>query len=289
MRYDIELARILACFGVVCFHSGQIFPRDVSYSGLIIFLIFTAFFATKSSRTHSFVQRAQKLLVPYAFWYFIYAGFSLVKGTPVYPENYGLVGKVLASPSIHLWYLPFCFICVLLIDTAKRITSNNILTLFSLAGFIGLLASSYLWRQWSLATPLGQYLHAMPGIFLGIVLAGVFDKTVKIKSFLSLALILTMIIIYPLNIVGISLTYCLGIAAGLLLLSKHSLLPVNRWIALMSGLTFGIYLAHPLVLFVLQYIGIHGPSFPIIGFLVTAVGIYVTKKWLPQWMTQRIM
>lgn len=68
MKSEIELFRIFSALGIVWFHSGVGIGRDVAYGGLIFFVIVAAYFATVSTRSHSLVERVERLMVPYFLW-----------------------------------------------------------------------------------------------------------------------------------------------------------------------------------------------------------------------------
>ena len=66
MRTDVEFLRIIAALGIVWFHSGLDVGRDIAYSGLVVFLIFSSYFAVKSNKEYSVLSRASRFLIPCA-------------------------------------------------------------------------------------------------------------------------------------------------------------------------------------------------------------------------------
>lgn len=287
MRTDVEFLRIISALGIVWFHSGLDVGRDIAYSGLVVFLIFMSYFAVKSGKEHSVINRASRFLIPCALWSILFASLDLVRGQAVFPEHYNTFSKILSTTSIHLWYLPFAFICVLILDKIKnydpRIVSVVASLLFTLS-----LASSPIWRKWTYFSPLGQYMHALPAIFIGVAfsLYGQLEKTVKSVVFILLFLTISTIIFFHLP--GISTTYTVGVLISLILLRDNSFLPKNQMIIKLSKLTFGIYLVHPLFLFVLAHFGIRSIMLPIFAFSLSMLSIFIMFKALPKSKSQYI-
>lgn len=50
----------------------------------------------------------------------LYAALNLVRGQSLVPEAYSFIHVILATPSIHLWYLPYIFFVLVLIDWVKH-------------------------------------------------------------------------------------------------------------------------------------------------------------------------
>ena len=56
-----------------------------------------------------------------------------------------------------------------------------------------------------------------------------------------------------------------------------------------AGLTFGVYLAHPVTILVLRHIGLTGVMFPILSFIVTLLGVYIASAILPKQFINKIV
>ncbi len=281
MRLDIELLRIISAFGIVWFHSGIKFGHEVSYGGLIVFIILSIYF-TMISNKKSLLTKALRLLIPCLVWSAIYASFSYVRGADIFPQNFNIVSKILSTPSIHLWYLPFIFFVTLLIKMLKKyVPINNIRVISILLAIITLLTAQ-IWRDFNYISPFGQWAHAFPAVLIGIFL-GTADK-INHKRFYILLLFALASIIYVtiLNVKDVGITYLIGVIPCLILLLRNSLLKSNQFIFSLSSTTFGIYLLHPLVLFIFQYFGIVGFVLPLLAFTVSLIVIYIAKLVLPK-------
>lgn len=287
MRSDVELLRVISAFGIVWFHSGYDFARDIAYAGLIVFLVFSAYFTLKSARDHSVWERVTRLLVPCVLWSFLFASLDFVRDQPVFPSDYSVFSKILATPSIHLWYLPYVFFWVVIIDRIKNLNPRAVaITAATMASV--LLVSAPIWRQWSYISPLGQYMHATPAVLIGIFMASYAHlTTVQKLSVLGLVILSTGATL-ALNISGVSSTYALGICATIILLKDQDIFPKSSVIFSLSKLTFGIFLVHPLMLFVFRHIGISSPLLPIMAFSISALCIYIMFKITPSFISRYI-
>jgi hypothetical protein len=288
MRSDVELLRIFSAFGIVWFHSGLQNGKDIAYSGLIVFLIFSSYFAVKSTSKHTIENRALRLLIPCVLWSILFVTFDLLRGGYIYPNNYSLLSKILATPSLHLWYLPFVFFCLITIDRAKAILSPVFLASLAAVFVSILLLLSPLWRQWTYLPPLGQYIHALPAIFVGLLFS-LSPQIGRTKYILLSLLFVSLAYVYVLNMSGVGLTYTIGIVAAAILLKKESILPSNQAIFEISKLSFGIYLLHPLVLFIVRHIGLEGVLLPVFSYTISATCIYIALKIIPKSITKYVL
>lgn len=289
MRSDVELLRIVSAFGIIWFHSGYEFGRDIAYAGLVVFLILSAYFTIKSNREHSVLDRASRLLLPCFFWSIVYAVYSTLRGKEVFPDDYSLLISILSTPAIHLWYLPFVFFCTIAIDsTRKQINPAALAALVTLIAST-LLLTSPLWRQWSYIPPFNQYIHAAPAIFIGVAY-GVSKQLNPTLRFLLIGLLsISAIFILQFDTKGVGINYSIGIAVTLLLLREKSILPKNSAILELSKLTFGVYLLHPIILSALRYSGIESLNLVILGFVISALCIYLSLRILPQSISKYLM
>jgi fucose 4-O-acetylase-like acetyltransferase len=115
-RQDIELLRILSAFGIIWFHVEP-YGRELAYSGLVIFLVIGFYFQPgRSEKQRSPLGRARRLLIPWVAWFLFYGVFNVLRGLPFLETSHGLVAGWLTGTSIHLWYLPFVFLLIVLLD-----------------------------------------------------------------------------------------------------------------------------------------------------------------------------
>lgn len=287
MRTDVEFLRLISALGIVWFHSGLDVGKDIAYSGLIVFLVLTSYFSVRSRNEHSLHSRAARFLIPCVFWSIIFASLNLARGEAVFPDHFNVFSKILSTPSIHLWYLPFAFICALALDQIKNY-DPKIVSVVATLFFTILLVNAPIWRQWNYFSPLGQYMHALPAVFIGITfsLHGQLEKNTKYIIYILILLTLSTIIYF--NLPGLSETYIAGVFASLILLRENSFLSKNKIIINLSKLTFGIYLVHPLFLFVLRHFGVSSIMLPIFAFALSMISIFIMFKVLPKRIYQYI-
>lgn len=247
-RQDIELLRILSAFGIVWFHT-QPFGGAVAYGGLVAFLVLSVYMSgtTTGPGTAAMRRRARRLLLPWLVWGLVYGGVNLLRGDAFLPTQHGVVSGVLAGPSIHLWYLPFMFLTLTLVDMLRARLSPRTLSYAAGVLAVTLVAMAPIWRPLSLGWPYPwlQWADAAGPVAAGLFLshAAALPKAHRIAIG---ALLLTgAVAVATRNSIGISfavgLTACLLIATG----RTRDLITVD--LGLLSGATFGIYLVHSLV------------------------------------------
>lgn len=281
VRNDVELLRVVSAFGIVWFHSGYNFARDAAYAGLVVFLVFSIYFALISTKKHSIRSRASRLLIPCVIWSAIYAVTDVLRGEPPFPDGGSVLSQLLSTPSIHLWYLPFVFFWLIALDRVKAV-NPQVLAVAAASSACALLMTAPLWRQWEYSSPFGQYMHATPAVLLGVLLS-LYSYCSSLQKRILLAGVVTCVgVTLMMNIPGISLTYGLGFCASLILLKNKDLLPGNRVVIVFSKLTFGIYLVHLLILDVMRHLGVSGFSLPVLTFFVSAVFIYLMLMVVPK-------
>lgn len=282
VRTDIELLRVVSAFGIVWFHSGFDCGRDIAYAGLVYFLVVAAYFAIKSNKGHSLYQRSSRLLIPCLAWSTVYGLFKVGLDWPIFKNDASLVSMILSTPSIHLWFLPFLFFCLIVIDNVKRTLSINIIACASAFLASTLLLTASYWREVSFLSPFAQYAHALPAVMIGVFLGCYDELSVGFRNALLAVLCVSVTIVSFMNLNGVSITYFVGFIASLPLLLNKSFISENKAILMLSSLTFGIYLVHVLVLYVLQYLHVQGIALPITAFVVSASSVYLSIKILPK-------
>lgn len=251
---SIEIIRIISAFGIVYFHSGLTPFKDVAYSGLIVFVIISLYFLD-FTKENLFSQKTERLLIPYIFWFIFYGLFSLYKGGSIFPENYNIIQIILCSPSIHLWFLPFLLIIFLSISQIKKRIG-----LLSWIIAIVLLLTSPLWRKFDLPDPLGQYLHVLPAVFIGIFFRDFYYLSKKLRIYLYFSLLIIVILLAVSKLSNIGVTYLFGFLLSSPILLKNKISIRTNLIFVISYSTFGIYLLHPFILSLSSKIGIIGFS-----------------------------
>lgn len=289
MRSDIQFLRAVSAFGIIWFHSGISAGKEIAYGGLVFFLIISVFFSVRSKRQHKPHERILRLLLPFLIWSLVYGVINYAFFGVIFRENYSLLSKILTSPSIHLWFLPFMFAVLVALDTFQVSSRNGSFFLGSGLVSIFLILSSFWWRNFQTADPFGHYLHAIPAVFVGIFLGG-WDRISGGRRWWMLGAIAVSLIITAVSGVrGIGVTYMVGLIMSLPLLMPESVLPDNRFIIRVGETTFGVYLVHIGVLFVLRKTGLSGMLLPVPAMIISVVIILVFEKLVPRRFSRYIM
>ena len=281
-RADIELLRVLSTFGIVWFHSGAQ-GQEFAYSGLIVFLIVSMYLGGKSGAGDmpTVRRRAERLIVPWLVWFVFYSGLNVFRSLPVFAAEHGLIAGVLAGPSIHLWYMPFIFICLLTLDVVKGHVSQSAISIGSGVLALLVIAATPLWRSPSmeLISPLPQWAHASAAIFIGVFVLYL-DKISRVGSSL---LILAMLacVIYMIPYSGIGIPYLIGLVAVLVVASRLlEVLSVD--VSFVSECTLGVYFVHVFVLLVFFKFGLfQGAFLPVAVFVIATLAVMALRKLLP--------
>jgi len=247
------------------------------------------YFATRSEKIHSIQFRAKKLLAPCLFWAIIYGVVNGVRGRDVFPEGYTLIRKLLATPSLHLWFLPFLFFSTVSIDMVKKKSPRSILGLVSGCLACALIGSASAWQDLYPPEPFQQYLHATPAMLIGIFLGSFnsIDRVTRTLILLSFWGITLHFAIQGRDSVGI--TYFVGFTPCIILLAKSSTITLSHDISILSSTMFGVYLCHLLILELFRYVGLSGASLPILVFPCSILVILLGRKFIPTRIVNLIM
>lgn len=124
------MARLLAAFGIVLFHSGA--PGgQFGYAALPFFLMVMLMLGLPGATRQPFARfaadRAKRLLQPWLIWSAIYGAFKLTD-LLAHHESFGdefSLSMVLTGPAIHLWFLPFAFLACLTLPGVARLYPQN--------------------------------------------------------------------------------------------------------------------------------------------------------------------
>jgi hypothetical protein len=279
MRKDVEVLRIVSAFGIVWFHSGVDFGRDVSYAGLIYFIITSAYFTMASTRETTIFDRVSRLLIPCIAWALFYALIKLVRGVAVFPDDFSFIEMLLVTPSVHLWYLPFIFFSLVIIDVFKKHFTPASMGVVAGMLAIALTFAAPIWKSIDIATPGGEYFNGIPVVLMGVFLA-CYEKIHALTRLVILIMVMVSVMWMALN--GIGIAYIVGLTPCLLFLKKDALASQKlKWIAPISSATFGVYLVHGFTLFVFLHVGINGIILPVGAFFVSLFGIMIARKILP--------
>lgn len=296
---NIEILRCLAALGIVWFHTENAWGRCIGYTGLPVFiLIFISLLAGHfhySSFSVYIQKRFRRLIIPWLFWSVVYA-LSKIANAIRLNKDIGSLFRLemcLVGTNTHLWYLPFAFICSIVLYFLCKISlkeGHRQLWAGTLLVGLGLLVlSSYILSHVNLSAPFAQWLFALPALPLGLA-AGlsrrVENSKARIYSFgvICLFTIVLCTVLHFLRMPGLVVPYSVGV----ILVSAAYLIKSSGkafWMTL-GSLTYGIYLIHPLVANILyQIFNINSPWVQILStYFISSVIIWGFKKTRMQFL-----
>lgn len=276
----VEALRIVAAFAIIAFHAqmGEYFWW---LSGLVVFVFLAPFYALKgagSARGAGYLAR--RLLVPFAFWYGIYAALNLALGRALFVQDH-VVSIFLAGPSWHLWFLPFIFLVLLgarLLARAPAATLIGVLCALQGACF---LATTQIWYPhiWQLPIPLPQALRMVPVALLGAG-AGLLAREKRGCAVLPVVLGVSISLAVP--VIGFSAPVALGIGAVGLLWIVQRFWPPSLSVQPIADCMPGVYLVHIIVLAVAARLVERGSlAQVVIAFALSLAGVWLARRFLP--------
>lgn len=283
MRIDIELLRIISAFGIVYFHSGNLSGKEFAYAGLVFFVIISAYFAICSPRSKKPLARLKRLMIPCIIWSIVYGLFNLILKGKIFPMDCSLAECLLSTPALHFWYLPYMCCILIAIDRLKNMFAKEAIGKFSGIMACLLFLSAPIWRTIEYSEPWGQYMHALPGVFIGLFLGCYFQLAVKERRLILGSIIMAILLMIYWKISGIGIPYLFGLLPSLLLL-KSDLFSQNtiEHLPSISLSMFGVYLVHGLFIIVLSYFGFNSYILPILAFSASLIFVLMLNKNLPQ-------
>jgi peptidoglycan/LPS O-acetylase OafA/YrhL len=246
----LDYARLVAAFGIVAFHSG-VPGAGIGYSGLAFFLILLATFGFPQKRAASLGKytkaRALRMLLPWFGWSILY-GLSKLAEVMLFGKSVGDEIKpwmLATGPELHLWFLPFAFLCGFILwflwplhhNSQGQPRSTYIAIAFAtLAICLPIVTPSK-----DFTPPFEQYLFALPAFFLGLAFA--FQANTRNKVMIMIVLTCAL---FAFGKQGGELQ--LTIAGWTVLLCFALPMPTTKTSEFAAALSLTVYLAHPLVL-----------------------------------------
>lgn len=242
-RSGIDALRIVAAFFIVWDHS---FAPGWQYCdpALSVFLILTAYLSQQAyHRDQSgqfWTKRLTRLMLPWVFWCAVYWALNLIvsdRPTAWLSDPYSL----LVGPKIHLWFLPFCAIFLLLVPLAARfVQSRSALIAACILLAAATLPLQYLHSLSHLPEPFAQWSLALPLYAFGLLHTAATRMDAR-RIILTAAAVISALsfALYP---QFWALQMLLG--AALFELAWHT--RINSPLpARLARYAFGIYLMHP--------------------------------------------
>jgi hypothetical protein len=288
---SIETLRILATFGTVAYHAGAPF-HEFAYSSLIVFLALSPMVDTRFNwdRRRPVEALVAALLIPWAFWTLLYGAVNLLLHRPLFPEGPASTG-ILYGTSQHLWFLPFMFAVLLLLNILKRHIRPSVLFWFCTIMTATLLVTVSLWRpvSFTFPPPFPQWIHAAPAVFAGGVLglAGKMNRGSRLAATLIVAMGLVVAMLAWLPDIGIP--YACGIVMiALVARFGPGRLPPTWNVQPLASCMMGVYLSHMILLRIFGAITGHGNYVTVtLAFVTGSLGVWMARRFLPA--TKRIL
>lgn len=249
-RHDVEAFRTIAAAMIVWYHAGAE-GQEIAYGGLIIFLIISTYLAAQAgtrSIQSSLQAKFHRLIVPWLLWDIVYGAVTLSLGKPPGPECSSWVGKLLTGTATHLWYMPFIFMALLLIDVLKNNVRAPVIGAAAAVAAATALFTVSAWRDVSIGMgyPVAQYCHAASGALIGLFLG--YKSRMPKYLFLALFALLVAAALHALPWRGVGVTYLVGLLFGGIL-SFEWLAGANfHGLEKLAPYTLGIFFIHVLVL-----------------------------------------
>lgn len=276
----IEALRIVAAFAIVAFHA-QMGAYFWWLSGLVVFVFLAPFYAVQTGagwRGAGYL--AQRLLVPFAFWYAVYAALNLALGRPLFVQDHA-VTILLAGPSWHLWFLPFIFLVLLAARPLARTPSAMLIGALCAAQGVCFLAMAPIWYPhiWQMPIPLPQALRMVPIALLGAG-AGLLARGNCRWAIIPIALGLGISLAVP--IIGYSAPVAAGLGAIGLVLMVQRYWPKRLPVQPLADCMLGVYLTHIITLAIAARLVERGSiAQVIIAFALSLAGVWAARRFVP--------
>lgn len=279
----VEVLRLLSAFLIVWFHSGISWGKELSYSGLIVFVLLTTYYSTISNKIGLRIySRSLRFLVPWMFWSVTYGFGEVFLGNSFFRFNDNLFEQLLVGNYFHLWYLPFIYFILIILDVLRGLGNYRLI-----AGFVYLVSLMYFifaeyWRPFSLGLtlPLPQYFQAIGAVFIGFYW-GVFSRGGYGLWQMTGILILLCVILLHVNINGVGIPYAVGVVLVIAALIMRVEFKNIKKLKVLSDCAFGIYLIHPVFLHIVGSLRFDSVFVPILAFILSFLFIYFLRHFFP--------
>lgn len=282
---NLEILRIVAAFGIVAYHA-QVPFKEVPYAGLIAFLALSPLVDARFNwtRIRSIVSLANVFLLPWVFWFVIYAAANVVMNKPALPEG-NSVASVLYGSAPHLWFLPLIFVVLAALGQIKRVCSPVVVFWIAIAAGSLVLATAIAWHPQTMAAPApyAQWIHGSAAILAGLAL-GLYRATIKGAWGGIVVLSAALLICSTYWLPGMSLTYAIGlVGVGLALFSREPFAAYGKAIRAVSQCMFGVYLVHILAIAIVKkVVPVDNYAVALVIFMLCLAGVALIRRILPQ-------
>ena len=265
-KRSLDLARFVAAFGIVWDHARAPYA-DVGYTALALFLILASFLAMGSYERNGgpgfWATRAKRIAVPWLFWC---AAYRIVYEV-VSDQPFALLSEpftLLIGPSIHLWFLPFDMLALLLIPVLSKWLRTPQDLMFACLGLILVaLPMGWLHAQIGIAgwfvslgnapQPLPQWYYSLPIFLYGALAAAGHRMGCIWMPLLTATVISGALLVAAPEFASIQI-----ILAALVFEALWRITITGQWPTKLASFAFGIYLMHPA--FMLVAFKLFGPD-----------------------------
>lgn len=257
------MLRFVGAIGIIQFHC-DVAGGWIGLAALPMFIMLLVYYGAGKP----IAQQARRLLLPWLAWSVLYACMkytrSVISDAPLSSEF--APWMVLTGASLHLWFLSFSFLFLLLCVLIPKRTPLPLLTFVCV-----LLSGASLWISDTnhLLIPLVQWLPVVPAAFAGLLMQRFRNETVVPVALACSAIVALYFGLDP-------MTPQLAIAGFAVALAIAVPIPQSKIVDTLSGLSLGMYLVHPAVMvFTLIFVAKHEALFfPIVvlgSILITAL------------------
>lgn len=260
----LDLLRILASIDIV---SGHLHGHHILGGiGLPVFALTSVAMTVRKPDIHDLRtlvnQKAQAILAPWVFWSGVYAmwllGLQYLHREPLsdpFSPNMLLYGT-----SIHLWFLPFILAAnvaaMRLQHAARRYPHLPVVPLSVAAGVVLMFACALARLHLPPMTPLSQWLFCIPAIPLGFAVGRQLSPdNLRTRRLLLIAATSALVLLFALwlqrsSILEVGLLHRFGLGTLLVCVAAIWTRRDNPTTRFLCRHTFGVYLVHPLLLYV---------------------------------------
>jgi surface polysaccharide O-acyltransferase-like enzyme len=288
-RRAIDLLRFGAAVGIVLDHT--LAWGFVGYPALGLFLILTSYFGIGSYRrsggANFWSSRAARIAIPWLFWCAVYRlVWEVVSDAPfsIVTDPFTL----LVGPSIHLWFLPFAMVALVVIPTIARDVETRqhlivaSIALVPLSVILGLIHAKSGLEGWQIAgspipQPVPQWAYSLPIYVWGALAAVAHRINAPQIPLIAAAVSSAVLLALDWDVASIQLILCAVVFEVFFRLPWK-----GEWMTKLAAYAFGIYLMHPFFLLV-GYKVFGADMNAALGFAVAFFG-----SWAGTWLFKRL-
>lgn len=256
-RRSVDLARFVAAAGIVWDHARAPYA-DIGYTALSLFLMLTAFLALqsfeRSDGRNFWFARAQRIFLPWIVWSVFYRLVDLwVSDEPTRFDLLTNPWTLLIGSSIHLWFLPFVMMALLLIPVISRAIRTPLALWLACAGLVAIsvplslttVPIAWITPDMALPEPLPQWFFSLPLFLYGALTAAGRRLNMQAVPFATAAVTsaITFAVLPEFASVQMLLTALIFEAVW-----RTDLRGI--WATQLARLAFGVYLLHPFFMLV---------------------------------------